>query len=822
MGTYIRHFGEQKVSLVSFMGLLEVDLIENLIHSSTISKGIERTIERMVSELEIDSMYIIHYEEDIMEPETVYDWEQQDGKRPIQLKEYINAVENWYHFDEEALFIARATTVLPPEEKQMYQSLGYEAVVEYRMTNHGNVIGYIILGWGHIKELTEEDIKALHILFQLMNEMLIRQFFREIMGESDWRLFKLSSTMTRTMLYLVDEEYRIQYTNNYAKEEYPNIRVGEYCYEAFHGENTPCKNCPLHDLKPNEYAEKYMDFPYLDGSFHVNATKVKMQDSRSGYVLTLQKGAQSYLTDERDMIGKKFIFALKSLYKDIIAVEIRRDTFYNLFITDLDTKFSYSMDFVLKWLSKVHLDDKQKFLECFDINFLQNAYMNGETKKEIDFRYRTHEGNYHCMNGKILFEQNTNKEVIAYILFQDVELVRSSQIEEHRQLRDSLMAAKSSAELKGQILSNISHEIRTPMSGIISMSSVAKQIYKDEERLLDCLSNIDDYADHMMQVMDSLLEIVKVDNDAIIISKQPFNLDNFLNRLDISEREKIEKKNLQFTIHSYCQYKLLLGDEIRLQQAFQYLINNSISYTPSPGAITLTAKQIAVDNKKIFIRFIIEDTGNGLTEKMKESIFGFSKEKENGIIEEQHFDLSLASKLIQLMGGQIGLDVNAKGTKLYFTLPFELQEEVQNKPTKRKKAPTAGNFAGKRILLAEDSEMGQDAIRAVLEVVGFTVDVVENGRKAVIQFVSQPAFTYDAVLMDVHMPHMDGREATRCIRISGKEDGETIPVIGLMANTFDEDVEESLRSGMQAHLAKPVDVDTLYKVLRKVIPDDEE
>lgn len=110
----------------------------------------------------------------------------------------------------------------------------------------------------------------------------------------------------------------------------------------------------------------------------------------------------------------------------------------------------------------------------------------------------------------------------------------------------------------------------------------------------------------------------------------------------------------------------------------------------------------------------------------------------------------------------------------------------------------------------------------LLEVVGFTVDVVENGRKAVIQFVSQPAFTYDAVLMDVHMPHMDGREATRCIRISGKEDGETIPVIGLMANTFDEDVEESLRSGMQAHLAKPVDVDTLYKVLRKVIPDDEE
>ncbi len=118
--------------------------------------------------------------------------------------------------------------------------------------------------------------------------------------------------------------------------------------------------------------------------------------------------------------------------------------------------------------------------------------------------------------------------------------------------------------------------------------------------------------------------------------------------------------------------------------------------------------------------------------------------------------------------------------------------------------------------------MAQDAIRAVLEVVGFKVDAAENGRKAVIQFISNPAFTYDAVLMDVHMPFMDGREATRCIRISGKEDGDTIPIIGLMTNTYDEDVEESLQAGMQAHLAKPVDVDTLYKVLKKVIPDEEE
>ena len=146
----------------------------------------------------------------------------------------------------------------------------------------------------------------------------------------------------------------------------------------------------------------------------------------------------------------------------------------------------------------------------------------------------------------------------------------------------------------------------------------------------------------------------------------------------------------------------------------------------------------------------------------------------------------------------------------------------ENKPSKRKTVKSVGDFTGRRVLIVEDSDMAQDALRAVLEVVGFEVDAAENGKKAVIQFISQPAFTYDAVLMDVHMPLMDGREATRCIRISGKEDAETVPVVGLMANTYDEDVEESLKAGMQAHLAKPVDVDTLYKVLRKLIPENEE
>lgn len=802
------------------MGLLETEVIEDLIHSSSISKGVELTMEHIINEIELDSMYIVRYEEGLMNPEVAYDWEIGSANRNIDFVQYITKLQEWYRFDESDYFVARATAVLPKEEKEFYGQLGYEAVVEYQIANHGNAVGYIVLGWENIKQLTDEEENSLHILLMLMGELLIKQFHKDVMGASDWRLFKLASSMTKTMFYMLDEQYRIQYVNNYIKDFYPDIKVGEHCYKVFQGTKEPCKDCPLHELENQEQVEQHKYFPYLQDSFKVDACKVLISENCKGYALTLQKSNAARMAGHDANMYRKFIFALKGIYKDIIAVEIRKDMFYNLFKEDMNNQSSYSIDFVLKWLSKLHLDDKQKFIECFDVNFLQNDYLQGVNSKEIDFRYRTHEGSYHCMNARILFEYSMNKEATVYILLNDVEQLRSAQLEEQRKMRDSLLAARSAAELKGELLASISHDIRTPMSGIISMSSVAQHVYKQEDKLLECLHNIDEYTEHMMQIMDSLLETVKVDNNAIVIAKQPFQLEQFLNRIDIAVRGTIEKRNVQFHIDKQCRYNQLLGDEIRLYQALLTLLKNAISYTPISGNIRLVAKQMATDMKTVYIRFIIEDTGNGLTAKMKESIFGFQHDADNGLIDEEHFDLSLAAKIVRLMGGDIGITVDGAGTSLYFTVPFELHEEEKDKPIKKRTTPAMGDFKGRKVLLAEDSEMGRDALRAVLEVVGFDVDIVENGRKAVINFISQPTGTYDVILMDVHMPFMDGREATRCIRISGKEDGETIPIIGLMANTYEEDVKESLDAGMQAHLSKPVDVDKLCKVLRKVMPEE--
>lgn len=803
------------------MGLIEAKVIEDLLHSSSISKGIERTMERLIHEMNMDSIYIISVKEELQQPEIIYDWDNGEYKRTIDFVKYIKMIDEDYHFEKDEMYVATSTDELQPSEKDIYEEYGIKTVVEYQMTNHGNIIGYIVLGWNNNNSFSDDVLRELHVLLKLMNEMITRQLNKEIVGQSDYHLFKTANTLTQTMVYLIDDEYRLQFINSYGKEQYPQIKEGDYCYKAFKGENSPCRDCIFNTIPTEGRYVENLYMPFMDRSFLVSAGRIKMIDNRNGYMMTLQTQEDVQSVDKRFATANKFIYALQSLYKDIIAVEIRRDIFFNLFSTQIDNKYSYSMDFVLKWLSKVHLDDKQKFLEFFDISFLQSAYANGEIKKEIEFRYRTHEGTYHIMNGQILFDQSNNKDVVVFILFQDVEQTRSRQIEDSRLLWESLMAAKSSAELKGQVLANISHEIRNPISGIMSMSRVARQVYQDEGRLLDCLSNIDKYAEHMVNVMESLLETVKVDNDAIVIAKRSFRLKSFLNKIDIAVREKIEKKSVKFKVVCNCQYDRLLGDNIRLQQALITLINNAMVYTPISGEIRLTAKQVAVDNKKVYIRFMLDDTGNSLSEMMKESVFGITDNAEHQTVDADHFDLSLASKIIQLMDGRIGISVDALGTHLSFNIPFEIQEEDEKSVNKKKlKTPAAGDFTGSRLLLAEDSDMTSDAIKAVLEVVGFEVDRVDNGRKAVIQFVSKPAFNYDAILMDVHMPFMDGREATKCIRISGKEDGEAVPIIGLMEDTTDKDVDESIKSGMQAHLNKPVDVEKLYKVLNKLISTD--
>ena len=798
------------------MALLNAEAVENLLHSSSVSKGIERAMQHIENEMEADQIYIIDYEEHRARLEIAYDLGDGEGFLESKLQTYVESVEDWLHFDKDDLYCVQTGMQFQSEEEEaFYQELEYQAIVEFQLTNHGNIIGYILIGWNEKKRLSEDDLRQLHVLLKLMNDQLIKEFCSEEVGEGDWRLFRLSNSMTKTLIYLVDENYRIQFINEYAKEQYPDIQVGDLSYKAFRGENAVDTDSFLNEIVDGEQLERDLYFTRLEDTFHVVATTVNVQNGKISYLISMQRMEERIRSDRRNAVDRKFIFLLRQIYKDLIGVEIRRDVCYNLLEDDMDRRFSYSMGFVLKWLGKVHRDDKQKFMECFGLDFLQSAYQEGERKKELRFRYLTHSGNYEYMNGIILFDQNTKKDATAYIWFQNVEQERNIQIDEINQLRELLIAARSVADMRGDLLINLSHEIRTPMGGIINMTGVARQVYKEEDKLLECLSNIDEYGSHMMQVMDSTLSALKTEPDNFKIVKQIFKMESLLNRVDIAVRENAEKRNIHFRISTRSQFKELVGDDLRIYQVLRTLLNHFIKDCPIGTDIDLSANQVAVDGKTVYIRFMIEMTGYTFQDGLQESLFDIASETNKPFIQDAYYEISIAASIVRLLDGQIGLDSNEEKSRIYITFPLEIKEKT--KISLQKKEVPITNFEGKRILFVEDDERAWDATKAILEVGGFQVDIEKNGEKAVIRFVSQPAYTYDAILMDVHMPVMDGREATRCIRISGKEDAETIPIIGLMANTYEEDIQASLDAGMQAHLAKPVEVDNLYQVLRKVI-----
>ena len=798
------------------MALLNADAIENLLHSSSISKGIERAMQHIENETGADRIDIVDYEEHRARLEIAYNLGSEEGCLESKLQTYVESVEDWLHFEKDDIYcIQMGMQFHSEEEEAFYKELGYQTAVEFQLTNHGNIIGYILIGWQKKCRLSEEDLQQLHVLFKLMNDQLIKEFCSEELGEGDWRLFRLSNSMTKTLIYLVDENYRIQFINEYAKEQYPNIQVGDLSYKAFRGENAEDKDSFLNEVADGVYLERDIYFSRFEDTFHVVAATVNVLNEKKNYLISMQKREEKDKLDRRNAVDRKFIFLLRQIYKDLIGVEIRRDVCYNLLEDDMNQRFSYSMGFVLKWLGKVHSDDKQKFMECFGLDFLQSAYQEGVRKKELRFRYLTHSGNYEYMNGIILFDQNSQKDATAYIWFQNVEQERNIQIEEINQLRESLIAARSVADLRGDILLNLSHEIRTQMGGIINMTGVARQVYKEENKLLECLSNIDEYGSHMMQVMDSVLNALKTEPDNFKIVNQIFKMESLLNRIDIAVRENAEKGNIHFRTSSRIQFKELVGDDLRIYQVLRTLLNHFIKECPIGGEISLSANQVAVDGKIVYIRFVIEMKGYILQDELKESLFDVVSASDKTFMQDAYYEISIAANIARMLGGQIGMDSNEEKSRIYMTFPLEIKEKVKiNLP--KKEIPIT-NFEGKRILFVEDDERAWDATKAILEVGGFQVDVEKNGEKAVIRFVSLPAYTYDAILMDVHMPVMDGREATRCIRISGKEDAETIPIIGLMANTYEEDIQASLDAGMQAHLAKPVEVNDLYQVLKRVI-----
>lgn len=398
--------------------------------------------------------------------------------------------------------------------------------------------------------------------------------------------------------------------------------------------------------------------------------------------------------------------------------------------------------------------------------------------------------------------------------------------EEHK-ARENITAAIAAAEqassAKSSFLANMSHDMRTPMNGIVGMTAIARRNLDDRERVEDCLHKIDISSAHLLNLINDVLDMSRIESGKLTFESQPFDLVQFLEGLENMLRPQCEDKRQTFTVSVKAAHTKLQGDSMHLSQILMNLLSNAIKFTPEEGSVTITAEEIKQGHGEFAsYRFTVADTGIGMSSRFIKTIFTpFEREEVEGVqrTEGTGLGMAIAKNLVTAMGGQIFVE-STLGQGSVFTVELELllqdPDRVENFLAEEN-LEAVSDCTGKRVLLAEDNDINREIASVLLQECKATVEEAVDGKQALDCFVkSQPGY-YDVILMDIMMPVMNGYEAARAIRESGHPQARTIPIIAMTANAFAEDVKAARDAGMNAHIAKPVDIDMLYRTLAEVM-----
>lgn len=386
-----------------------------------------------------------------------------------------------------------------------------------------------------------------------------------------------------------------------------------------------------------------------------------------------------------------------------------------------------------------------------------------------------------------------------------------------------IMKSKADAvsQAKTDFLSRMSHEIRTPMNAISGMTTIAKSVLDDKEKTRECLEKIESANTYLIGLINDILDMSRIESGKMELRYEPVDLTVLLCDLESMFRAQAAEKGLALRFENgYKKKQCLNADSLRLSQVLVNIIGNAVKFT-GRGSVDVRIETVEEEPNAV-LRFSVTDTGIGIEENAMNRIFNAFEQADSGtaaMYGGTGLGLSISSRLVQMMGGTLEVRSEVgKGSEFFFTLTLDYAaEETQKDSAQKQYHGAAADFNGCRILLAEDNEMNSEIAQTILEMNGFTVTSVSDGLEALETYAGEPAGTYDAVLMDIRMPVMDGLESARRIRTSGREDARSIPIIALTANAFDEDTKKSIESGMDGHLSKPIDVGQMLELLSQCI-----
>ena len=403
---------------------------------------------------------------------------------------------------------------------------------------------------------------------------------------------------------------------------------------------------------------------------------------------------------------------------------------------------------------------------------------------------------------------------------QDITETMVTRKRQEQSIMELLERVRQANSAKSEFLSHMSHDLRTPINGILGMLTILEKSQDDPMRQRECREKIRVSTEHLLSLVNDVLQISKLETGRPAAVEKPFDLRATLEDCVTILSTQAQECGIRLELdETGLQHGRVIGNPLHLKQILMNVIDNALKYNRPHGSVFVQAKETAFRNGTASYCFVIEDTGIGIGEDFKEHIFEpFAQEHQgartnyNGV----GLGMSIVKKLVDQIKGTVSIDSQiGKGSVVQITLPFRVDETRSRRPMDEdQNAP--GNIDGMCVLLAEDNEINCEIVEYILMDAGARVVTATNGKAAVDAFTASDPGTFDCVLMDLMMPVMSGYEAARVIRSLDRADAKTVPIIALSANAFEEDIVLAKDAGMNEHLAKPVDIRKMFKVMSRL------